>query len=146
MTREQLLRSPEYWTTHIQADLYSIIEEYLESNNLKKKDFAEKLGVSKGYISQVLKGDFDHKLSKMVELSLAAGKAVTVKFNDIEKVIEDDRNDKFSMIVEARPIIFQLVGKDGTENVNREEFATTENSFTKVSSTAGHSLVSGSLG
>lgn len=63
--------SPDYWTQWIQLSLYNYLRNYLESHNMTQKDFAEKLGVSKGYVSQIMKGDFDHKLSKLVELCLA---------------------------------------------------------------------------
>lgn len=63
--------SPAYWTQLIQLMLYENINDYLVANGMTKKEFAEKLGVSKGYVSQILNGDFDHKLSKLTELALA---------------------------------------------------------------------------
>ena len=39
---------------------------------MTQSEFAERLGVSKGYISQILNGDFDHKLSKLTQLLLPA--------------------------------------------------------------------------
>ena len=71
MKRTELLRNPGYWTQDIQLDLYEAVNRYLKDNNMTRTQFAEKLGVSKGYVSQVLNGDFDHKLSKLVELALA---------------------------------------------------------------------------
>lgn len=38
---------------------------------MTQTEFAERLGVSKGYVSQILNGDFDHKLSKLTELIVA---------------------------------------------------------------------------
>lgn len=63
--------SPAYWTQLIQLNLHDNIKRYIEDNNLTRAEFAEKLGVSKGYVSQILNGDFDHKLSKLTELALA---------------------------------------------------------------------------
>lgn len=71
MKRTELLHNPGYWTQDIQLDLYEAVNRYLKDNNMTRAQFAEKLGVSKGYVSQVLNGDFDHKLSKLVELALA---------------------------------------------------------------------------
>ncbi len=45
----------------------------MESENINRTQLAERLGVSKGYVSQLLNGDFDHRLSKLVELALAFG-------------------------------------------------------------------------
>ena len=71
MKKTELLRNPGYWTQDIQLDLYEAVNRYLKENKMTRTQFAEKLGVSKGYVSQVLNGDFDHKLSKLVELALA---------------------------------------------------------------------------
>lgn len=51
------------------------VEDYLKTNGLSKTLFAEKLGVSKSYLSQFLnaKGG-DHKLSKLVSIALAIDK------------------------------------------------------------------------
>lgn len=74
ITQKELVDSKEYILAKMQIDLYDAVNAYLKANNMKKSDFAKQLGVSKGYISQILNGDFDHKLSKFVALSLAIGK------------------------------------------------------------------------
>jgi transcriptional regulator with XRE-family HTH domain len=73
MTHEELLTTPEYWTTKIQIDLYRKVNQYLKDNHITRTELAKRLGVSKGYISQILNGDYDHRISKLVELSLAIG-------------------------------------------------------------------------
>lgn len=50
------------------------VEDYLRVNGFTKTQFAEKIGVSKGYLSQFLNGRSDHKLSRLVSISLAIGK------------------------------------------------------------------------
>lgn len=84
--------SPEYWTQLIQILLYNKIQDYLDSHNMTKKEFAEKLGVSKGYVSQILNGDFDHKLSKLSELALACDLVPKIEFVPIkyaQEVVKD---------------------------------------------------------
>ena len=71
---------PAYWTQNIQFALNGVLHDYLKVNNMTQKDFADKLGVSKGYVSQILNGNFDHKLSKLVELALACGMVPKVEF------------------------------------------------------------------
>lgn len=90
-TREELIKTKSYWLVKIQSELYDNVEKYLSKNNLSKKDFAEKLGVTKGYISQILNGDFDHKLSKLIELCLIIDKAPEINFRDINEYIEIDK-------------------------------------------------------
>jgi len=93
MDRKDLLKHESYWLAKIQLDLYGQIEQYLKNNNLSKTAFAKKLGVSKGYVSQVLNGDFDHKLSRLVKLAMATGKVPKVTFENLDEIIENDANE-----------------------------------------------------
>lgn len=99
MSRAELLRSKEYWMVQFQNDLYGVIEKYMEENGLSRTNLAEKFGVSKGYITQILKGDFDHKISKLIELSLATNMAPVLHFIDLERFINDDANDKYYELI-----------------------------------------------
>lgn len=94
MERKDLLKQESYWLAKIQMDLYDQIEQFLKENNLSKTEFAERFGVSKGYVSQILNGDFDHKLSRLVKLSMAIGKVPKVSFENLKEVIENDASDK----------------------------------------------------
>lgn len=85
----ELAASSEYWLTKIQNELYACVEEYLEKNRLTRTQFAQELNVSKGYVSQILNGDFDHKLSKLIDLSLAVGIVPNVKFQPTADYVED---------------------------------------------------------
>lgn len=87
MTREELMKSPAYWTVGLQMELYRQIASFMESHHMNKTQLAEYLGCSKGYITQLLNGDFDHKLSKFVELSLAVGKIPEITFSDADQYI-----------------------------------------------------------
>jgi transcriptional regulator with XRE-family HTH domain len=104
MERETLLREPEWYLANIQNDLYALIYEYMQKNKLKKKDIAEKLGVSKGYITQILKGGFDHKISKYVELALSFNKVPIIQYVDLDQYIEDDgKNITYEIMPSVRP-------------------------------------------
>jgi transcriptional regulator with XRE-family HTH domain len=105
MKRKELLNSNEYWISKIQIDLYNIIEDYIAKNKITKTQLAEQLGVTKGYVSQILNGDFDHKVSKLVELSLAVGKIPVLTFEDIGQHCEDDELNITHIPFNERPII-----------------------------------------
>ena len=94
MERNQVLKSAAYWTTRIQTSLYRCAYRYMGKTGKNKKLLAEHLGVSKGYVTQLLNGDYDHKLSKLTELSLAFGYVPYIEFIPIEKYIEED-DDKW---------------------------------------------------
>lgn len=90
MTREELLKSPDYWTTHLQMELYDKAVQFMEETGKNRKQLAEYLGVSASYITQLLNGDFNHRLSKFVELSVAFGYIPKVNFVPVIDCVEQD--------------------------------------------------------
>jgi transcriptional regulator with XRE-family HTH domain len=102
ITREELLKSPEYWITEVQMELYRSVLAYMEKEGLNQTQLAEQLGVSKGYVSQVLNGNFNYTLRKLIELSLAVGKVPMIEFKDISSVIADDHNKRTSQEQSSR--------------------------------------------
>jgi len=91
VTRKEILRSPEYWFEEIQNELYRQVVEFMEQENLNQTQLADRLGVSKGYISQLLKGEFNHSLKKLIELSLSMGRVPRIEYKAIAQVLEEDK-------------------------------------------------------
>lgn len=87
ITREELLTSKEYWTADIQMRLFAEVEDFMKSRNMTRSQFADYLGCTKGYVTQLLSGDFDNKLSKFVEIALAIGKIPEIIFKDVDEYI-----------------------------------------------------------
>lgn len=73
-SKEELSQFPEYWMEKIQNELFRQLEDYMEHEGLNRKQLAERLNVSKGYISQILNGNSNFTLKKIVELALAIGR------------------------------------------------------------------------
>jgi transcriptional regulator with XRE-family HTH domain len=94
MKREKLLRSKEYGISTLKYTLLNLIGEFQKKNKLKDKDLAQKLNVSPGYVSQILNGTFDHKLSKVAELAHACNTVPLLFFVDIDKFIADDARNR----------------------------------------------------
>lgn len=86
MKRDKLLKSKGYNLTKIQNELFRQLNEYIKTKGITRTQFANELGVSKGYVSQILNGEFDFKLSKLVELSLAIGRIPVIEFKTLEEV------------------------------------------------------------
>lgn len=82
-----------YWTGKLQLDLFRLIKQHLEENGLSQNQFAAQIGVSKSYMSQVLNGNFDHKLSKLVGLALAIGKVPCIDYEDVDTLIRQARGE-----------------------------------------------------
>ena len=87
-----ITKSKGYWLKKIQVELYNELLDYIEANNLTQNDLAQKLNVSKGYISQLLNGKFDHKVSKLVDLAFLMDKFPVINYPKQEKYIEQERN------------------------------------------------------
>lgn len=83
MTREELLKSEGYWLAKLQTQLYRELTSFMEKRHMNSTQLAGYLGCSKAYVSQLLNGNYDHKLSKLVELSLAIGKVPVLEFQDM---------------------------------------------------------------
>jgi transcriptional regulator with XRE-family HTH domain len=90
-SQEELMRSRGYWIANIQMDLFKYVDEYMRKNNLNRSQLAERLGVTKGYVSQILNGEFNHRLATFVDLTLAIGKVPKVVFEDLEEIISHAR-------------------------------------------------------
>jgi len=96
LKQEELVKRPEYWLETIQNEIYRQVTTYMKDNNMTQTQLAIQLGVSKGYISQVMKGEFNYTLKKLIELSLAVGKAPVIVFKPLEDLIKSDK-DGFSL-------------------------------------------------
>lgn len=90
MERKDVLKNAEYWVTKAQIDLYDHAEKFMEATGRNRTQLAEYLGVSKGYITQLLNGDYDHKLSKFCELALAFGYIPKINFIPVEDYIKGE--------------------------------------------------------
>ncbi|HON19596.1 MAG: helix-turn-helix transcriptional regulator [Paludibacteraceae bacterium] len=112
MKREELIQSKEYWIAKIQIDLFNEVESYMKANNITRAQFAEKLGVSKGYVSQILNGEADHRISKLVELALSIGLVPSVSFEKIQDLLHRDKagydNISYSDIERSKNILANL--------------------------------------
>lgn len=132
MTREELIKSPEYWVDQIQNELYRQIEAYMKENNMNKAQFAEYLGCTRGYVTQLLNGEFNHKLSKLVELSIAIGMAPAIHFEKLEHI--DDKKS-FAMTVDISPNITSFGDSNLSKNnsVSLSTIHSKSNEYVKLS-------------
>lgn len=88
LTKDELLKQPEYWLEMLQNEIYRQVAHYIDDKNINQTQFAQELGVTRGYVSQIMKGEFNYTLKKFIELSLAVGKAPVIEFKPIQEFIE----------------------------------------------------------
>ena len=103
MTRAELISSREYWIVDIQTKLFEALEGYRKGKGLNRTQLAAELGFSKGYISQILNGDFDHRISKLVDLSLKIGLVPEVNFRPLSKAVGRRKDTALKVQGEDKP-------------------------------------------
>ena len=87
MKRKDLLKEPTYWITLIQMELYNCALNFMKRTGKNRTQLAEHLNVSKGYVTQLLSGDYNYSLTKLVETCMAFGYVPKVSFTSLEEEI-----------------------------------------------------------
>lgn len=83
MVVDQKERSIKEYLFQIGFDFIAQLEKKLKSGEMSQDDFAEKLNLSKGRVSQILNSPGNLTLSKVIEYSLALGmKVALVAYDD----------------------------------------------------------------
>ncbi len=89
--REDLIKTKEFWMEKVQNHLFASLQAYMEKNNLDKAQIAKQIGVELSYISNILNGNFDGKLSRLIELALSINRAPVVNLEDLNVYIQKDK-------------------------------------------------------
>lgn len=83
-----LFTSKEFHMETLQNELFRQLEEYRLSRGFKtRKELADDLGYSKGYVTRLMAGEFNHSAQKLIELSLKIGKAPLFSFMDLSEFV-----------------------------------------------------------
>lgn len=112
ITREDLLKSSEYWTEIIQNKIYNDLAEYIQNNDIPNKHFVERLGVSKGRVSQILNGaNLNFRIDTLVKLCLAIDKIPDFHLVDVNEFISKDSINTSSIIFEHTDTFHKRLGE-----------------------------------
>ena len=99
ITREELITSSEYWIETIQNKVFNDLSEYIEQNKISNKYIADKLGLSKGRISQILSGEnLSLRLDTLVKLCLAIDRIPYFQLIDKNDFIEREKLSPDSIV------------------------------------------------
>lgn len=125
LSREKLISSNEYLLERFQNEFFEKVISYMEKHNMSRKELAEKLGVSKGYVSQILNGDTDFRLSTIFKIALKIGVIPNIIFESIEDYIERDKQTSCDLKTSSQPFqksLYQLhLMADFNLNFNRRQ-------------------------
>jgi len=80
LSKKELITTPEYWIEKLQNEIFRQVYVYMEKEGLNQSQLAIRLGVSKGYVSQILNGNFNFTIKKLIELSLSIDVFPEIRF------------------------------------------------------------------
>jgi transcriptional regulator with XRE-family HTH domain len=80
INRQELFKTPNYLLTKYQNEIFRQLDAYMRQHGLSQKEIAEKLGVSNAYVSQILNGNFNFTLKKLIEIGLMMGRVPSIEF------------------------------------------------------------------
>lgn len=135
ITRDELLKSNDYWIEIIQNKIYNDLAEYIEINKIPNKQIAEILGLSKGRVSQILSGgNLNFRLDTLVKLCLTIDKIPDFHLIDVNEFIAKDKDNTDSIIFKKTERAHKSLNEtQGYEpSINTRSFKMELNSFTTV--------------
>lgn len=90
--RDKIISQPGYWVEQINGVLYDAIIDFMETHNMKRKDLAKHLGISKGRVSQIINdGEINFRLEKIIEISLKLGMVPHFELEDKTVFLEKEQ-------------------------------------------------------
>jgi transcriptional regulator with XRE-family HTH domain len=119
LTKKNLYKTPEFWTEEIQNEIYRQVNDFMKENKLNQNELAKKWGVSKGYISQILNGNCNFSVSKLVELSLSLDKFPIFNYLKPNTFYEVEKLSEYIQSKIEEPLIFTYK-KDKTTMLRKD--------------------------
>lgn len=105
--KSELLKRPNYLLTKYQNEIFRQLVSYMNSNKFSQKDIAEKLNVSNSYVSQVLNGNFNFTLKKLIEFGLMMGKVPSLEFLNPDEFWDKQSGAKVNVSITVNIDILQ---------------------------------------
>ncbi|MHB8368649.1 MAG: helix-turn-helix domain-containing protein [Leptospirales bacterium] len=92
-------KDPAYWTAKVTHSFAISINNMMVEKNITKTDLAKKIGVSKAYITKVLRGEANFTVETMVKFSMALGCVIDdIRFLNTQTNLAPISSQRFSFI------------------------------------------------
>lgn len=105
ITRQDILTNSAYWEQKIQLEIYNCACTFMKTNNMNRTMLATHLGVSKSFVSQLLSGNYNYSLSKLIEISLKLGFQPDFTFKPIHLENSKSRISDTATVNTNQPVI-----------------------------------------
>ncbi|HEY5326834.1 MAG TPA: helix-turn-helix transcriptional regulator [Mucilaginibacter sp.] len=90
MPREKILSSRAYWFEKAQNELFRQFHYYMEEEKINQTQLAERLCISKGRVSQILRGESNFTMKTLIDLALSIRKIAKINYVSIENEVQFD--------------------------------------------------------
>ena len=131
--QSEILGMPEYWFQEAQLDFYNQVKNYMKKEKINNVQLAGRLGVGKSYVTQILNGEYNYSLKKLIDICLAIGIVPKINYTPLEAVIKEDAEKKTEVVIElALPLsneFNQWNLKHGFPLVDNEEISSKNMKF-----------------
>ena len=127
-TWEELRKTKEFWEARIRNDIFRFVKSYMIENGMNQSELAQDLGVSKGYVSQILNGNFNFSIKKLIELSLKLKIAPDIDFKPLQQFLNEEKEriskideDRQELEIKEAPTMRVKTSQDGDPKITKEK-------------------------
>lgn len=113
-----LLKYPNYLLSTYQLEIYRQLGMYMQENNLKSKDIAAKLSVSNSYVSQIMKGNFNFTLKKLIELGIAIDKVPYLEFIEKDEYWRREKEGTIKFVIQSTTFHVEVTEHESNYKIN----------------------------
>ncbi|MBW3128870.1 helix-turn-helix domain-containing protein [Hymenobacter profundi] len=104
-SRREILSHPSYWLTEMRTTVFEAVSAFMTKRNMTRRQLAEHLDCSPGYVSQMLNGDTNASLEKLSEVCLAIGVVPRLRLEDLDDVLKRDEILGFTLSSQAQGVL-----------------------------------------
>ena len=98
-TKERLVRGEGYWMETIQQAIHEALLAYMEEHDLNQTELAAKLGFTRGYVSQLMNGNFNLSQRKIVQLLLKLDRVPDLRIRSVDSYLASLRANETKLVV-----------------------------------------------